>query len=99
MTDIATLGTESEGGTADDRTASGYSPPSSEGGIAIDSTAEQLGVESEGGTADDREASGYSPPPPPPGGANLREEPLSVELLKQKESEEGDTGTFTVADE
>ena len=93
------LGVESEGGTAEDRTASGCSPPSTEGRIAIDSTAEQLGTESEGGTADDREASGYSPPPPPPGGANLREEPLSVELLKQKESEEGDTGTFTVADE
>ena len=91
------MGVESERGTAEDRTASGCSLPSTEGGIAIDSTAEQLGVESEGGRADDRAAPGYSPPPP--GGDNLREEPLTVELLKQKEAEEGDAGTYTVADE
>ena len=89
-------GVESEGATAEDRTASRYPLPSSEGGAAIDSTAEQLGVESEGGTAKDRAASECSPPPPPPEGAKLREEPLTVELLKQKEAEEG---TFTVADE
>ena len=93
------LGVESEVGSAEDRTASGCSPRSTEGDVEIDSTAEQLDVESEGGTAEDRTASGYSPPPPPPGGDELREEPLTVELLKQKESEEGDTGTFTVADE
>ena len=93
------LGLESEGGTAEDRTASGCSPPSTAGGVTIDSTAELLGVESEGGTAEDRAASGYSPSPHPPGGDKLREEPLTVELLKQKEAEEGDTGTYTVADE
>ena len=74
-------------------------PPPTEGGVTIDSTAEQLGAESEGGTAEDRAASGYSPPPPPPGGDELREEPLTVELLKQKEAEEGGAGTYTVADE
>ena len=92
------LGAESEAGTAEDRTASGCSPPSTEGGVTIDSTAELLGVESEGGRAEDRAASGNSPPPPP-GGDKLREEPLTVELLKQKEAEEGDTGTYTVADQ
>ena len=75
-------------------------PPTegTEGCVTIDSTAQLLGVESEGGTAEDRAASGYSPPPLPPGADELREEPLTVELLKQKEAEEGDAGTYTVAD-
>ena len=93
------LGIESEGGRADDRGARGSSPaPSSEGDAAADSTAEQLGLESEGETAEDGGASGYSPPPSPEG-AKIKEEPLTVELLKQKEAEEEDAGTYTVPDE
>ena len=91
------MGDDLEGGTAENRRASRSFPPQ-EGDAATDSTAEQLDLKSEVGTAENSGASGYSPPPSPEG-VKTKEEPLTVELLKQKEAEEEDAGTYTVPDE
>ena len=72
----------------------------SEGGTKEDRTASRssLPSSSEGRTAGVGGATGYSAPPSPEG-AKVNEEPLTVELLKQKEAEEEQAGTYTVADE